>query len=66
MKKFLILTVCVATMLLTLTACGEKVECEFCGEEKRCKTTTVLGEEINYCADCEDEINEMFEEDFQP
>ena len=50
----------VAVMVMaTLAGCG-KVECDFCGDEKRCETRTVWGEEINCCKDCLDELNDMF------
>ena len=52
MKKILV-AVLVLAMTLTLAACG-KVECDLCGEMKTCKTTSVLGEEINVCNDCID------------
>ncbi|MCM1103746.1 MAG: hypothetical protein NC409_06520 [Clostridium sp.] len=50
-------------MMVALSAvgCGKKVECDFCGEMKKCKTETFFGEEIHYCSDCEAEINALFQ-----
>ncbi len=50
-KKVLALLLMAAMMLTFLTACGKSI-CFFCGEEKRCTTKKVLGEEIDICKDC--------------
>ena len=54
----LVLSVLMAAMMLA--GCGKKVECDFCGEEKRCETVKFLGEDVNICGDCRDDINELF------
>ena len=42
---------------LSLTACGKKAVCSFCGEEKSCQTKTVFGEELYICRDFEKELS---------
>lgn len=59
-KKILMVMLAVMTMS-ALTGCGKKVKCDLCGEMKNCTTKEILGQEINYCSDCEDEIASMFE-----
>lgn len=65
MKKKLARAAAIAGMMtmvaLSAVGCGKKVECDFCGEVKKCKTETVLGQEIHYCSDCEKEIQELFQ-----
>ncbi len=62
MKKTLSLAVVVITIAVTmLIGCGKKVECDFCHENKRCKTEEVLGKEINYCKDCENLFEKAYE-----
>lgn len=62
MKKKIIASMFLAITALSLfTACGKKVECDFCGEMKKCKTETVFGQDISYCKDCEEEMNSMFD-----
>lgn len=46
---------------IVMTSCGEKHECDFCGEEKKCDVRIIMGEEIYVCDDCVDEINNFFE-----
>ena len=50
MKKRLVVVLCVA--MLMVTGCGNKVICDFCGEEKPGQTGQVLGQEVNVCDDC--------------
>lgn len=63
MKKKLAKAAVVAGMMimtaLSVAGCGKKVECDFCGEVKKCKTETIFGEEIHYCSDCEKELQEL-------
>lgn len=63
MKKKLAKAAAVAGMMimvaLSAVGCGKKVECDFCGEVKKCKTETIFGEEIHYCSDCEKELEEL-------
>ena len=63
-KKLFVLSVLTVLLVSVLTGCGEKTECELCGEEKKCKTVTVLGEEAHVCKDCINEIEEFAEEGF--
>lgn len=65
MKKKLARAAAIVGMMtmvaLSAVGCGKKVECDFCGEVKKCKTETIFGEEIHYCSDCEAEINSWFQ-----
>lgn len=53
----------VLTGLLVVVAVGavgcKKVECDFCGETKKCKTEEVFGEEVNICSDCEEDLEDL-------
>lgn len=64
MKKKLARAAAIAGMMtmvaFSAVGCGKKVECDFCGEVKKCKTETFLGEEINVCGDCQKELEEWF------
>lgn len=62
MKKRLTKAVVLTSLLLTvaLGAIGcKKVECDFCGETKRCSTTEIFGEEVNICKDCEKDLEDF-------
>ncbi len=65
MKKKLARVAAVAG-IVTLMAVGfagcKKVECDFCGEEKKCKTEEVFGEEMNICKDCEKDMEDLAED----
>ena len=60
MKKKITKLLLVTMLAGILAGCGTKTECDFCGEEKRCLTKTVWGEEVNYCKECEDELKDFF------
>lgn len=60
MKKRIAILMMAVTMMGTLAGCGGKTECDFCAEEKRCQIKNVWGEEVHYCSDCLDEINDFF------
>lgn len=64
MKKKLVRAIAFAGMMtmvaLSAVGCSKKVECDFCGELKNCKTKTVWGEEVHYCNDCKNEIDSLF------
>ncbi|MBQ9119539.1 MAG: hypothetical protein IJY09_05725 [Lachnospiraceae bacterium] len=51
------------TGLLVMVAMGtigcKKVECDICGEKARCSTEKVLGQEINICKDCEEDLEDI-------
>ena len=64
MKKILALGILTIAILTLLTACGTKATCEFCGEEKNCTTTQVLGEDVYVCGDCTAELKEFTEGGF--
>ena len=60
-KRFLILVLTVLlvfSMIGSLTACGNNGECEGCGEEAKLKTVTFMGEKMELCKDCADEIKD--------
>ena len=58
MKKRIIAAIFLAITALSLfTGCGKKVECDFCGEVKKCKTETIFGEEISICEDCNADLS---------
>ena len=59
MKRKVILGVCLAMMVMLFVGCGEKVVCDFCGEEKSGQTKEVLGEEVDICDDCMGELQNM-------
>ena len=48
-----------ATAALGLCSCGETHECDFCGEETKCKEKTMLDETVYVCDDCMDEIEDI-------
>lgn len=57
MKKVAVI-MAIAIVAALFTACGEKYECDFCGEEKSCQTRIVFGEKMYVCNDCVDELSE--------
>ena len=57
MKKFIALLMLACT-LLVFAACN-MTECDFCGEKKNCETEEVFGKEINYCKDCEEDLEDI-------
>ena len=57
MKRVVVLLLALA-MIFSLAACGNKT-CDVCGESKKCDTIEVLGEKMNICDDCMDQINEL-------
>lgn len=58
MKKVLVLISVMAVLTVGFTGCGKKV-CDFCGEEAKCKTEEVLGEEVNICKDCQKDLEDL-------
>lgn len=64
MKKKMCLVLVVTIVMAGLTACGgTKAKCTFCNEEKKCKSyESIMGNEIYYCEDCEETVNEIREE----
>lgn len=66
MKKTIsvILTVVMLISSLALTSCGEKAECDFCGEEylaRKMRESEVFGETIYICDECYDELKGALE-----
>lgn len=62
MKKQNVKKIIVGTMvvisLASMAGCKKKAVCDFCDEKKPCTTKEVLGEKVNICDDCMDEITE--------
>lgn len=61
-SKLITLLCTLAIFAMCLGGC-KKVECDICGETKKCQTKEVLGEKINVCDDCQaglDVIGSMF------
>ena len=58
MKRVVVLLLALA-MIFALAACGGKTTCDVCGESKKCDTIEVLGEKMNICKDCQEEINSL-------
>ena len=60
MKKLICILLVVVMMATMLTACG-KFKCDLCGEEKSGKKYTgeVLGEEVEYCKDCREDLEDI-------
>ena len=57
MKKKIVTLIVMATMVLGLVGCGTKTECDWCGEEARCKTyqNAFLGE-MDLCSECQKDM----------
>ena len=62
MKKIICSIVLILATMLCLVGCG-KFTCELCGEEKSGKQykDELFGEEIVYCSDCHEELEELEE-----
>jgi len=63
MKKKIIITLTVVTVMMSLTGCG-KFKCDICGQEKSGKSYSVevFGQQATLCKDCYDEMKELQEE----
>ena len=61
MKKVIALVLALVALVATLASCGGKFTCDLCGEEKSGKqhTESILGQEIVYCDDCYEELEEI-------
>ena len=59
MKKLAVILL-VAVIALSLAACS-KFKCDLCGEEKfgKVNQTTFLGQDMQYCNDCKDDLQEF-------
>ena len=58
MKKIIALLASVL-LVASFAACGTKVPCSICGEEKSCKTVDMFGEKVYICSDCESGLNQL-------
>lgn len=61
MKKKIVASLLTAAMVLSLAACGKTFKCDICGGEKTGKsyTQTIFGEEVVYCKECHDKLEEV-------
>ncbi|MDD5934164.1 MAG: ClpX C4-type zinc finger protein [Clostridiales bacterium] len=59
-RRLAVVSMLLLVTLLSLSGCGKKQECEFCGKVKSGKTREVLGEKVFICNDCIDEMKNMF------
>ena len=59
-KKLIAIILTLLALVSVFAGCGTKTTCDWCGEEKSCKTKTVLGDEIHYCNDCMKELEELY------
>lgn len=62
MKKIICALLVLVTLLTVFAACGEETfTCHLCGKEKTSKkhTKEVLGQEVHYCDDCYESLNEL-------
>lgn len=59
LRKLAALTGVLVMMTMSVVGCSKKVECDICGEVKKCKTETILGEKINICSDCEEALDAL-------
>ena len=61
MKKKIVASMVTVAVVLSLTACGKAFKCDICGQEKTGKsyTETIFGEEVTYCKDCHDALEEL-------
>ena len=58
MKLTVVLGLTVMTVV-GVTGCSKKVECDICGETKKCKTEKVLGQEVSICSDCQEGLEDL-------
>lgn len=59
----LVAFICTLAILAMCLGGCKKVECDICGETKKCQTMEVFGEKINVCNDCKaglDAIGSLF------
>lgn len=55
MKKRLVKVLALTgAIMMFATGCGKVMECEMCGEEKKCSKVTYEGESAYLCGDCEE------------
>ena len=48
------------TMLAGVLSGCTLAKCDLCGDTGVCDTVTILGEKVNICNDCQDEISSIF------
>lgn len=63
MRKKLLSIALIATVVASLTGCGEPFTCDWCGEESTGKkyTSEVWGEKVTVCEDCYKELKEVYD-----
>ena len=57
-SKLLVIAFTAAMMAMSLAGC-KKVECDICSEKKSCTKYEFLGEEINICKDCKEDLESI-------
>lgn len=57
-SKLAALICTLAILAMCLGGC-KKVECDFCGETKKCQTMEVFGEKVNICKDCKADLDAL-------
>ena len=62
MKKLIILAIVIAAAVICFFSFGP-FTCDLCGEDKfgSRETTEILGEEVTYCEDCSDSLDDLSE-----
>ncbi len=55
--KLAALTGLLAMVAMSAMGC-KKVECDVCGETKKCTTEEIFGEEVSICKDCQKELED--------
>ena len=62
MKKVVSIILVIAMLVISalgLCSCGKTTECDFCGEEKKCKAKFIVDEKVYVCDDCMDEVEDQ-------
>ncbi len=57
-SKLAVVVLTVIMMAMSLAGC-KKVECDGCGEKKSCTKYEILGEELNFCKDCKEDLEAL-------
>ena len=59
LAKVLLVVGAVVVVALSAIGCRKTTECDGCGKKASCAEYELLGEEVWFCRDCEDQINEL-------
>ena len=58
-KKVLLVASAVLVVALGVVGCKKTTECDGCGKEKKCSKYEILGEEVWFCDDCGEGVEEV-------